>query len=125
MNYYWRIRDEVHGPFPSRVEAECAAEQAIVPPCTVMIGEILEGAELIKEIVGVGYADGLLDALGEQAAELCGEAADDWPYPGYKDPARAALDNMLEPVLTEWIEQCSPPSFWRAKVETEVEVHFL
>ncbi len=123
MKHYWRLvdGDTFHGTFDTPEEAIADANEHLsnAEKIPFVIGEAVEGRDLIRKIVGVGYADLVIDALGEQASDICGEASDDWPYPGYNDPERAALDNMLEPILIEWIENCSPPSFWWANTETE------
>jgi len=113
--YYWTTNEEHYGqgPFDSR-------ENAVADAKAEGVGRFWTARKHTP--TGVDFpidAQTVLEQIGEQAYEMAGEAAEDWP--GYHDDEdEKKLEHDLNAVLRRWIDEHDPPSFWLAR---DVEEH--
>lgn len=115
--WFWTTNEEnypaSHGPFGTREEAVAGAREE-------MTGPLLTGYRFWtgrKEQPGVDEfsvdPEWVLESVGEQAYELAGEAAEEWPTGGSL-AATKDLGEKLSAVLRGWLLENDPPEFWIA-----------
>lgn len=63
---------------------------------------------------------GLLEQLGLDARAMVGEWAEEWPSCSDEHPSVVALGAAVSALVSAWVDEHDPPSFW---VAGEVQEH--
>jgi hypothetical protein len=108
--------------FPSREDAIAEAREYLDPEDGFWTGRAVQFTAadfMICPIV-------TLETCGEEAAEIVGEVAKDWPTAlGYRSkqesPAVKELGDALSKVLQDWLDKHDPPTFFRVEDVQEHE----